>query len=154
MSNLYMQFFVNKGVLNWKTGWLMLVFLVFWDAFLTFNKGAEGNPLWQPVVQTFGINALWLLGVIVLAIFYGFTLVAGKYTEQKEHYTHGKEIVLTNLVIAFASYDAYLTFLLHYLGYFGTNSHYAIIPIIAVPVLLYNIWIERNKNLLVTKQWR
>ncbi|MBI3103519.1 hypothetical protein HYZ05_01120 [Candidatus Daviesbacteria bacterium] len=129
-------------VLPKSIGWLLLTLLVFWDAFLTYQKGAEGNPLWRPVVETFGINALWVLAPIALAIFYLAVRIFGWITERFEHLPKGEEIVLTNLVIAFATYDLYITFLLPYFGYLGSRSHYSILLVLAVPIVIYNLWFE------------
>lgn len=127
-------------------GWPVMVFLVFWDAFITYRAGGESNPLWRPFVEAFGLNALWLLAVLVLALFYLVVRAVGWYASRFEHFPQGEEIVLTNLVIAFGTYDLYLTFLLPYFGYLGSSSHYAIIPVLAVPVIAYNIWLEYQKR--------
>lgn len=129
-------------VLPKSIGWLLLTLLVFWDAFLTYQKGAEGNPLWRPLVETFGINALWVLAPVALAIFYLAVRIFGWVTEKLDRLQRGEEIVLTNLVIAFATYDLYITFLLPYFGYLGSRSHYRILLVLAVPIIIYNLWFE------------
>ncbi|MBI5635776.1 hypothetical protein HY993_02320 [Candidatus Micrarchaeota archaeon] len=134
-----------------KAGWLALALLVFYDAFLTYLKGGEANPLWKPIVGQLGINALWLLAVLVLGLFYAVVKIAGKYAG-KGGQKNGEEIVLTSLVIAFAAYDAWLVFFLPQFGYLGAKTHYAIIPVIAVPVLAYNLWLQFRKNQAVCKQ--
>ena len=129
-----------------RIGWPVMVFLVFWDAFITYRVGGESNPLWRPFVEMFGLNALWVLAALVLVLFYLVTKLAGWYVSRFEHFSQGEEIVLTNLVIAFGTYDLYLTFLLPYFGYLGSGSHYAIIPVLAVPVIAYNVWLEYRKR--------
>ncbi len=129
-----------------RLGWPILIFLVFWDAFLTYGKGAEGNPLWQPIVKIFGLNALWLLAIIALALFYFTVKAAGWFERRYEHLPEGEEIVLTAFVIAFGAYDLYITFLLPYFGYLGSQSHYALIPVLMVPLLAYCIWIEYQRR--------
>ncbi len=133
-----------KFALSKKIGWPILIFLVFLDAFITFIRGgAEGNPLWKPLVEQFGANTLWFLAVLVLGLFYFAVKYAGKYIEK---YPQGEEIILTNFVIAFATYDLYILFALPYIGFLGTRSHYALIPILIIPVLIYNLWIEYRKK--------
>lgn len=128
-----------------RIGWPLLVFLVFWDAFITYRGGRESNPLWQPLVEAFGINTLWLLAVVALAIFYAAVKAFGWYA--KRTYPEGEELVLTTLVVAFATYDLYITFLLSYYGFLGSRSHYYIIPVLIVPVLAYNVWFEYRKRM-------
>lgn len=143
---IFMDSKIKAIALPKRVGWPILIFLVFWDAFLTYRAGSEGNPLWRPVVDAFGLNALWVLAAAVLALFYLLVKALGRYVERYEQFPQGEEIILTNLVIAFGAYDLYITFLLPYFGYLGTRSHYAIIPVIAVPVVVYNIWLERQKR--------
>ena len=134
-------------VLSKRLGWPILVFLVYWDAFVTYTRGGrEGNPLWKLIVDAYGSNALWLLAVLVLAIFYLVTKAAGWYEKRFEHFPQGEEIVLTSIVIAFGTYDFYITFLLPYFGFLGSRSHYYIIPVLIIPVLAYNIWIEYRRR--------
>ena len=137
---------MEKTALPKKIGWPILVLLVFWDAFITFRAGGEGNPLLRPIVNYFGLHALWILAILALGLFYLLVKYVGKYTQKYEGYSQGEEIVLTNLVIAFATYDFYLTFLLPYFGYLGLRYHYAIIPVIIIPLLIYNLWLEHRKK--------
>ncbi len=136
----------DKMALSKHAGWPVLALLVFWDAFITYRAGGEGNPLWRPFVEMFGLNALWVLAALVLVLFYIVVKSVGWYVSRFEHFPQGEEIVLTNLVIAFGAYDLYLTFLLPYFGYLGSRSHYAIIPVLIVPVLAYNVWLEYRKR--------
>ena len=87
---------------------------------------------------------LGILAVIVIAIFYAVTRAVGMYA--KRTYPEGEELVLTTLVIAFATYDLYITFLLPYFGFLGSRSHYYIIPVLIVPVLAYNVWAEFQRK--------
>lgn len=137
---------MEKTALPKKIGWPVLVLLVFWDAFITFRAGGEGNPLWKPVVNYFGLYALWVLSILVLGLFYFLVKYAGKYAQKYEGDSHWEEIVLTNLIIVFAAYDFYLAFLLPYFGYLGSRYHYAIIPILIIPLLIYNLWLEYRKK--------
>ncbi|MBI2579685.1 MAG: hypothetical protein HYW27_02170 [Candidatus Aenigmarchaeota archaeon] len=134
----------TRNALPKFVAWPVLIFLVFWDAFITYRGGREGNPLWQPAVEALGINALWLLAVLVLALFYAATKIVGMYT--KRTYSDGEDLVLTTFVIAFATYDLYITFLLPYYGFLGSRSHYYVIPVLIVPVLIYNLWFEYRKR--------
>ncbi len=138
---------MKKLALSKKIGWPILIFLVFLDAFITFIRGGrESNPLWKPLVNQFGPNTLWFLAILVLVLFYFAVKYLGIYVNKYEKYPQGEEIILTNFVIAFTTYDLYILFALPYVGFLGTRSHYAIIPILIVPILIYNLWIEYRKK--------
>lgn len=148
-----MKINTNKKIaLSKKVGWPILMFIIFLDAFITYRAGGEGNPLWRPVVEMFGLNALWFLVILVLIFFYLLTRIVGWYIEKFEHYPQGEEIVLTNLVIAFVVYDLYLIFAAPHFGYLGSRYHYAIIPILIIPLIVYNIWLEYQKK--KNKKWK
>lgn len=131
-----------------KVGWILVTLLVFWDALLTYIGGSEGNPLWKPIVQTYGINALWVLVPVALGIFYLATKIFGWLIKLIDKIAEGEEIVLTSLVLVFATYDLYITFFLRSFGWLGDRSHYRIILLLIVPVVPYIIYTEivRRKN--------
>lgn len=138
---------MGRTALSKRLGWPILVFLVYWDAFVTYMRGgSEGNPLWKPLVDAYGPHTLWLLAAAVLGLFYLVTKAAGWYEKRFEGFPQGEEIVLTSIVIAFATYDIYITFALPYFGFLGSRSHYAIIPVLLIPVLAYNVWLEYKKR--------
>lgn len=125
-----------------KVGWSLITLLVIWDAFLTYLGGSEGNPLWQPIIQAYGINALWVLVLVVLVIFYLATKVLGWLIETIDKIPGGEEIVLTGLVVVFGTYDLYITFFLRSFGWLGSRSHYSIILLLMIPVVGYIIYTE------------
>lgn len=125
-----------------KIGWILITLLVFWDVLLTYLGGSEGNPLWKPIVQTYGINALWVLAPVALLIFYLATKILGWLIKTIDKIAEGEEIVLTGLVLVFATYDLYITFFLRSFGWMGSRSHYRIILLLMVPVVLYIIYTE------------
>lgn len=125
-----------------KVGWILITLLVFWDALLTYIGGSEGNPLWKPIIQSYGINALWVLALVALGIFYLATKILGWLIKSIDKIAEGEEIVLTGLVLVFATYDLYITFFLRSFGWPGTRSHYGIILLLMVPVILYIVYTE------------
>lgn len=131
-----------KIALPKKISWIIIILLVFWDAFLTYLGGSEGNPLWKPIIQTFGINALWGLMPVALLIFYLASKFFGWLIKAIDKIPEGEEIVLTGLVLVFATYDIYITFFLRTFGWLGARSHYRIILLLMVPVIGYIIYTE------------
>ncbi len=141
----------NVSSLPYSAGWIALVLLVFWDAFITYKGlirfgGTDGNPLWSGIVSYAGPNILWFLALIVLLLFYGVVVSAGWYIEHFEHTFPGRRVILTTLVIAFATYDVYITFFLPAYGFLGSRSHYYIIPVLIIPVITYMIFVEYQKR--------
>lgn len=137
-----------KMALPKKISWVLIVLLVFWDAVLTYLGGFEGNPLWKPVIQNYGIDALWALVPVALGIFYLAAKILGWLIKAIDKIAEGEEIVLTGLVLVFGTYDLYITFFLRSFGWLGGGSHYRIIALLMVPVLGYIIYTEivRRKN--------
>ncbi len=137
-----------KIALPKKIGWILIILLVLWDAYLTYIGGSEGNPLWKPFIQSFGINALWVLVPIALGIFYLATKILGWLIKAADKISEGEEIVLTALVLVFGTYDLYITFFLKSFGWLGARNHYRIILLLMVPAILYIIYTEivRRKN--------
>ncbi len=137
-----------KIALPKKIGWILIILLVLWDAYLTYIGGSEGNPLWKPIIQSFGINALWVLVPIALGIFYLATKILGWLIKAADKISEGEEIVLTALVLVFGTYDLYITFFLKSFGWLGARNHYRIILLLMVPAILYIIYTEivRRKN--------
>ena len=128
-------------------GWIFLTALLYWDAGITFSRGQEGNPLWAPLVDSFGLGALWVLPVVALALFYLATEGLGWVVERVDKIPNGRGVILTSLVIVFATYDVYIPWLLPHYGWLGSRTHYGIIPILLGPFLIYQIaleWIRRR----------
>ena len=129
-----------------KISWIILALLIFCDGFLTHRAGMEGNPLWRPLIEKFGIDFLCVLGICALVFFFVLAKIFGWLIEKFEHFSKGEDVILTNLVIAFSAYDFYITFLVQRFGYLGSRSHYPVMFFIAIPVLIYNLWLEKRKR--------
>ncbi len=131
-----------KLALPKKLGWILLTLFVFWDALLTYGGGAEGNPLWKPFIQAYGIKVVFLLVPVALGIFYLATKIFGWLIKKVDKIAEGEEIVLTALVLTFGTYVLYITFFLRTFGWLGSRSHYKIILLLMVPAILYIIYTE------------
>jgi hypothetical protein len=123
-------------------GWILLTLLLYWDAGLTYSRGQEGNPLWAPLVDSFGLGVLWVLPLVALALFYLAVEGFGWVAEKVDKLPNGRNVVLTNLVIVFATYDVYLTWFLPQFGWLGSRSHFAVIPVLLGPFLIYQLLTE------------
>ena len=91
---------MKKVVLSKKAGWIILAILVFTDGFLDVIRGAEGNPLWKPIVNIIGINYVPFLVPFVLLLFY-FAVKSGAWIVKKvdKISVKSEELVLTTLVL-------------------------------------------------------
>ncbi|MBM4401939.1 MAG: hypothetical protein FJ044_01725 [Candidatus Cloacimonetes bacterium] len=119
------------------------------DGILTYFAGGEANPIWQIFVKRFGFNIFTVLAGFIpaLILFYLVTKIGGWLITKVDQYPEGEEIVLTGLVIAYSTWVFYLAFLRPIFGYFGSRSHYRVIPFLMVPLIIYTFWLERRKKI-------
>lgn len=131
-------------VLSKKVGWIILTLLVFLDAFLDVKRGAEGNPLWQPILNYVGIQYTPLFVPFVLLLFY-FVVKGGAWLTRKVDKIpiKSEELVLTSLVLAYFVFDLWIISV-DFLGFRLIRNHYYLTPILVVIVLIYSVWAENK----------
>ena len=134
---------IKKVVLSKKVGWIILTSLLFVDAFLNVRRGAEGNPLWQPILNYVGIQYTPIFVLPVLLLFY-FVVKGGAWLIRKvdKITINSEELVLTSLVLAYFVFDLWVIFV-DFFGFRLIKSHYSLIPILIVVVLIYDLGAER-----------
>ena len=115
--------------------------LLFVDAFLGVARGVEGNPLWKPLVNTFGIKAVPFLVRLLLPFFYLVVKIFGGLIRKVDRLPQGEELVLTALVLAYAIYDFWVI-LFDFFEFRLIRNHYQIIPILIVTTVAYALWAE------------
>lgn len=130
-----------------KIAWLIFFLLLCLEALVTYlvGNGQEGNSLWRPIVTALGFKVVFLIIPLVFIFFYFLVKLAGWLVERLDKLPHGEEIILTALVITYATYDLYLILVPRSFGYLGTKSHYALIPLLIIPGLIYGLWLEHLK---------
>lgn len=126
--------------------WPILILLVFLDASVTHITTKENTLLWRPLIEKFGVNILWVLAIVGLILFYLITKIGGWYVERVGRLPKGEEIVLTSLLIVFATYDTYKIFIRPSLDYLNPSNYYFIFPVLLLPVIIYSLWLERHKH--------
>ncbi len=132
---------MKKVILPKLTAWIILAILVFLDSIFNVIRGAEGNPLWKPILNYIGIQYTPLLVPVVLVLFY-FVVKAGGWLVKKVDKTpHAEGLVLTALVLVYAVFDIWVISV-DFLGFTLIKSHYHFLPIIALVVLIYSLWAE------------
>ncbi len=133
----------NAVYLTKKQGWVTFTALLFVDAFLTVMRGAEGNPLWIPIVNAIGIASVPFLVPLVLPIYYAAIKVLGRIVETVDKTPHAEEIILTALVIIYAAFDIWLV-ASGFLGFRLIRNFYQTIPLLIIIGLAYALWAQYN----------
>lgn len=129
-------------VLSKKSGWIILAILVFLDALLDVIRGAEGNPLWIPVLNKIGINNAPFLVPLVLLLFYVCVKVLGYLVTKFDKTPMAEELVLTALVVAYAVFDIW-AISVDFLDFkLIPDFRYMIIPMIII-ALGYALWAQK-----------
>ncbi len=131
----------NAVYLTKKQGWITFTALLLLDALLTVMRGAEGNPLWIPIVNAIGIAFVPLLVPLILPLYYAAVKILGRIAERVDKTPHAEEIILTALVIVYAVFDLWLIAA----GFFGfriVSSFYQTIPFLTIAGLAYALWAQ------------
>lgn len=135
--------------LSKKAGWLFLIILVYIDAILDIIRGKEGNPLWIPFTERFGINIVLFLAPFVILLFYFVLKVLAKIVFRIDKTPFAEEILLTTLVIVYALFDLWLISA-DFFNFRLIRSFYQTIPFLILVGLIYALWAERKvKNLKI-----
>jgi len=134
---------MKSPVLSKKAGWISLAVLVLIDAFLDVIRGAEGNPLWIPIINIIGIKNVPFLAPFVLLLFYAVVKALGWIVEKTDKTQNSEELVLTALVIAYAVFDIWAVSV-DFLGFrLIPDFKYMIAPMI-IAALGYALWAQKK----------
>ena len=74
---------------------LALIILVYIDAILDIIRGKEGNPLWIPIIERFGMNIVLFLAIFVILLFYFAVKIISPIVTKIDKTPYAKEILLT-----------------------------------------------------------
>ena len=137
----------SKAVFSKKAGWIILAILVILDASLDliFTGGAGlQSPIWKPISNFLKINNPLFLTPLILIIFY-FGIKGSAWLARKVDKVSIKseELVLTALVLVYGLFDLWLI-LVYFFNFSLFKSHYYLIPILIVIVLIYSLWAEKK----------
>ncbi len=137
-----MRINMKKVVLSRKAGWIILTILVFVDGFLTIIRGAEGNPLWKPVIDYIGIPYTFIFVPFVLLLFYFAIKGGGRIIEKVDKTPKAEELLLTTLVLVYFVFDLWVISV-DFFGFRMIKNHYYFIPVLIIVALTYSLWAER-----------
>jgi len=133
---------MKKPFLSRKISWICLIFLVYIDAVLDVIRGKEGNPLWIPFVEKFGIYVVLILALFVLLLFYFAVKIISKIVFKIDKTPYAEEILLTALVIVYALFDLWIISV-DFFGFGLIRSFYYTIPFLIIGGLIYALWAEK-----------
>ncbi len=132
---------VSKTVLSRRTGLIILGALLLLDTIFDVLRGTQGNPLFKPIENTFGIWVFPLLVPFALVFFYAVAKALGWIVEKVDRTPYSEGIILTALVLIFALHDIWV-FSVDYLGFRLIRSYYQMIPIYIVVGMAYALWAQ------------
>jgi len=118
-------------ILPKQVGWIVLALLLLLDTLLDVVRGTQGNPLFKPIENAFGIIVFPLLVPFVLVGFYFVVKAVGWPVKKFDKFPRGEELVLSVLVVIFALHD--LLIIVH--DFFGVQ----ILRSYAEMILLYTV---------------
>ena len=137
------KIFRKRVVLSKTAGFIILGLLLLIDTIFDVLRGTQGNPLFNPIENTFGINAFPLLVPFALVFFYGVIKIVAWIVLKIEKVPNMEEILLTTLVIIFFVHDMWV-FSVDYLNFSLIRDYHKMIPIYIIIGLAYSTWAERS----------
>ncbi|HLD49009.1 MAG TPA: hypothetical protein VJB11_01460 [archaeon] len=130
-----------KIILSKKAGLITLAVLLLLDTFFDILRGTQGNPLFKPIENAFGIWVFPLLVPFAVAFFYLVVKAIGWVVTKTDKTPHSEELLLTALVIIFAAHDIWV-FSVDYLGFRLIRNYLQMIPVYIIIGLAYALWAE------------
>lgn len=126
-----------------KPALIGLGMLLLLDTIFDVLRGTQGNPLFKPIENAFGIWAFPLLVPLALAFFYAVVKFVGMVVQKTDPVPHVEEILFTALVIIFAVHDT-LIFFADYLGVRLITSFPQMIILYTAIGFGYSLWAEHE----------
>ena len=132
-----------KPVLSKRIGWILLIILVVFDAFLDLITGARGSSFWNPIARFLGIELTPLLTPFVLIIFYFAVKILGWLVRKIDKTPKSEELILTVLVVVYGIFDIWLV-AVNFLGFTLITNHRLMIIPLTIIGLLYGLWAQKK----------
>ncbi len=132
----------KRVVLSKTAGFIIFGLLLLIDTIFDVLRGTQGNPLFKPIENAFGINIFPLLVPFVLVFFYGIIKLIAWIVLKIEKIPNIEEILLTTLIIIFFVHDIWV-FSVDYLNFSLIKNYRKMIPIYIIVGLIYSLWAER-----------
>ncbi len=132
-----------KVILSKKKGLIILAALLLLDTFFDVIRGTQGNPLFKPIENAFGIWAFPFLVPFAVAFFYAVAKLLGWVVTKVDKTRYSEEILLSALVMIFVAHDIWV-FSVDYLGFSLIRNYLQMIPVYIVVGLAYALWAQNK----------
>ena len=132
-----------KYILTKRQGLAVLFILLLIDTLFDVIRGTQGNPIFKPIENSFGIWVFPFLVPFVVVFFYAVVKFFGRVVYKIDKTPHADEILLTALAVIFAVHDIWV-FSLDFLGFSLIKDFRHMIPVYIVAGLAYALWIEHR----------
>jgi len=134
---------MKRVFLSKKAAWILIAILVYIDAILDIIRGREGNPLWIPFVERFGIYVVLFLAPFVILLFYFVLKILAKAVAKVDKTPNSEEILATALVIVYALFDLWIISV-DFFGFRLIRNFRYTIPFLIAGGLIYALWAQRK----------
>ncbi|MEK6935219.1 MAG: hypothetical protein AABW67_00365 [Nanoarchaeota archaeon] len=134
---------MKKPFLSKKNSWIFIIILVYIDAILDIIRGKEGNPLWIPVVEKFGIYIVLILAIFVIVLFYFAVKILTKIITKIDKTPYAEEILLTTFVIVYFLFDLWII-AVDFFSFKLIKNFYYTIPFLIIGGLIYALWAQKK----------
>lgn len=132
---------MTKVTLPKKLAWVIFTLLLFTDAFLDVIRGAEGNPLWKPVVEVIGIKSVPLLVPLALIFFYLVVKAVSWFVKKVDKFPEAEDVILSTLVVVYGVFVLWVI-AVDFFGFRLIHNHYQMTPVLVVIALAYALGAE------------
>jgi hypothetical protein len=135
---------MKRAFLSKRTGWILIVILVYIDAVLDLIMGrGQANPLWIPVVERFGSYVVLVLAPLVVLLFYIAVKIFARLVVKIDKTPFAEEILITTFVVVYGLFDLWLISV-DFFGFRLIRDYRYTIPFLAAAGLVYSLWAERQ----------
>lgn len=131
-----------KPVLSKQTGWILLIFLVFFDAFLDLITGARGSSFWNPVANFIGVKTPFLAPLVVVVIYLAVKTF-GWIVQKTDKTPKSEELILTTFVVVYGFFDIWLI-AVAFLNFTLVKDHRILIIPLMIVGFAYSLWAQKK----------
>lgn len=135
--------FIARGVLTRRAALIALAALLLIDTLFDILRGTQGNPIFKPIENAFGIGVFPLLVPFAVLFFYLVAKALAWVVVKTDKTPSAEELLLTTFVVIFVVHDLWV-FSLGYLGFSFIRDYRQMIPVYIVAGLAYALWAERR----------
>ncbi len=129
-------------VLSKRTGWILLISLVFFDAFLDLITGARGSSFWNPIAHVIGVKTPFLAPLVVIIMYFAVKTL-GWIVRKTDNIPRAEELLLTTLVVVYGFLDLWLV-AVNFFNFTLIKDHRMLILPLMIIGWLYSSWAQKK----------